>query len=465
MDLLSSKLPDELILAICEKLAAESTKSLVRLCQTSKRFYRLAHPFIYTDVRLKSHYGPESALLRFASIAQQSRRSVKSLDIRFTRGHMSAFKIGLPSATTNLGTTLALLPGLHRLTTIILQLDHNERRNTLLPDSVVASFLNALPGSVKNLEIVTEGLDKLGWQEAASTPVSCHCTSISKLLPKLHHLRVRKGYLCSNMCDSIQAAINTKLAGDDTTPWPLRSLAIRLDMEGRYISGHAIIPEEPVSTSYCSNPQAMTSASILAAPFREAIEAGLLSELQFAKITSRMGNTASLCSARGTKHSGFATYDIVGGHHMLLPVLAVEVNLRNDTQRDTESQFGDLYLVRDEDGIDHFGSWAELMGTFEYKQDFRDRVRGHAREHESHDISGLPSRNEFALPKDLRMGFWLREKKIGQILLTARRIDGLGALPPFVEELLPSGWKYGANNKKREATVERIDGRSKRSPW
>jgi hypothetical protein len=451
MDSITTRLPPELIIIICGHLASESTKSLISLCRTSKRLYEIAYPIIYSDVRVKSTYGPNSALLKFSSRVQRYRLLVHSLDIRFSRGHLSAYLTGVPSASRNLDPTMTLLPGLLNLTTFIVQLEHHEKRNTRLPDAVVAGLLKKLPLSVRNLEVVTEGLEQLGYDERRALDPTCHCNEIAKLLPQLHHLRLRKGYLCDGMFKRLESATKEKRLGVHVPPYSLQSITIRLDMEPKWV-------DEPVNAALCNIREAGTSPMLLAEPLREAYEAGLLPDLKRALVISRFGRSNNLCTARKTDHSGFAVYDVINNCHTLIPVMTVETepHVPPNITHETLGKWGDLFLVRDEEGLDRFATFAEISSELEANKTFRQLINtSPQRLAEKFNLANFRDRSMTELPKGTRMGLWIREAATGQCLLEALRVEGLGLPARNLPETLPHGWKYGPDNKKGERQIQR----------
>lgn len=450
MNSITARLPAELIILICQHLAAESSASLLQLCLTSKGFYEIAYPIIYNDVRVKSHYGPKSALLCFSSRVHRYHRNVQSLDIRFTKGHMSALLTGAPSAFSNLDPTTALLPNLTNLKTFIVQLEHHEKRNTRLPDGVISGLLRKLPKSVRNLEVVTDGLDKITYDERRRVLSNCYCEDIAGLLPQLQHLRMRKGYFCANAFKTLKVATEQKLEGQNIQPWLLQSITIRLDMEPEWVG-------EPVSASYCTIRGAATSASVIAAPLRKAVEAGLLPDLKQAIIVSRFGRSNNLCTAKKTEHSGFAIHDVIQNCHTLIPVLAVETDMRIHvgTGHEAMSKWDDLFLVRDVEGLDRFASFPVLSRLLEGNRTFRQMINMSNSPVFELALSDLDGREDVSLPQDVRMSLWIRESQTGRCLLTAKRLQGLGILPEVLSEYLPTGWSYGRNNKKGERQIVR----------
>ena len=233
-------------------------------------------------------------------------------------------------------------------------------------------------------------------------------------------------------------------------PWPLRSITIRLDMEPKH-------SEEPVSSSHCMNREGAIAPHILALPIRKAYEAGLLPELEQARIITRVGSSPHLHTARGTKHSGFAVYDMVHNRHIIIPVLAIETEFttHSPSEYGALGKWRDLFLIRDEDGIDRYASWHLLMHFLEGNGTFRDTIAG--RTPTDTDLSDLPGRSLVNLPKNVRVALWIREAKTGQPLLMARRMNGLHMTPANIAEIIPGGWKYGSTNKKGERQIVRDD--------
>ncbi|KIW05365.1 uncharacterized protein PV09_03881 [Verruconis gallopava] len=431
---LTERLPAEIVLLICEHLAADSTHSLLQLCLTSKALYELTYPILYQDVRLKSHYGPHSSLLRFSRHASSHENDLQSIDIRFTRGHMSAFLTGIPSAFTNLQPTAALLPKLTQLRTFILRLEHHDKRNARLPDKATSLLLKSLPESVRNLELDTEGSDQLTWQEQRWAPEECFCDALAGVLPQLHHIRLRKGYLCSNIFKGIKDAIASTTESKGQQAWPLRSLTIRLDLEREWM-------EAPAHSASCQRRAVSIEASSLANPVREGIEAGLFPALEHAVIISRFGDIENLRTAKGTRHSGFAIHNVVKNSTTLIPVLAVEIDCKLPLGRNHEasSKFADVFLVRDLDGVDRFASYSELASALERNRPFRDVIGSPTAQPYEFDFSCLDLREQATLPSNMRMSIWDREAKVGQILLSAKELQGLITSPRWLNEFRPPG--------------------------
>jgi hypothetical protein len=364
---------------------------------------------------------------------------------------MSAFLTGVPSAYSNLKPTALMLPQLNHLRTFSLHLAHHEKRNTILPDSAISILLRSLPPSVRNLEVDTEGVNKVGFDQERRWPADCFCEDIAILLPQLHHVHLRKGYLCSQVFKTLADSTSRKMNGEQVQTWPLRSLTIRLDMDSRWL-------ESPENASYCTHRTAATAPSDLSTPLREANSKGLLPDLKSAIIISKFGERLNLTTARRSTHSGFAVHNIVRDCTTLIPVMAVEEDSETSFVRshDAMNKAGDLFLMRDLDGLDRFATYPHLSKMFEGPTHFRELIKMRETPLYELDLTQLDLREEVKLPEKVRMSLWAREAKTGQCLLCAKEVQGLGMPPVGMDEYLPPGWTYGINNKKGERQIVRI---------
>ena len=97
----------------------------------------------------------------------------------------------------------------------------------------LSNTLDALPRTVINLELDTGALDR-SWWTTMSPSLCCQlCASIRRLLPKLHHLRLRMQFVCPAFLfpfDSGRRQVRGNVGGEESTTnhFPLHTVAIWL---------------------------------------------------------------------------------------------------------------------------------------------------------------------------------------------------------------------------------------------
>ncbi|KAF2120357.1 hypothetical protein BDV96DRAFT_595901 [Lophiotrema nucula] len=199
-------LPNELLTTIFQLARDTNPAALRALPLLCKALHQAGNAVLHEHIALYWKLNSHSSLNKF--IKQDPNTDlVRSLRLHVQKGPLNAFTIGMPIATLHVSAICTMLTTLPKLATFSICLDGQIDHRCTLPGNLLCKFLNALPESVKNLELDTQGADGK-W----NTPPSCllpddHiCSSISRLLPQLQTLRLRAATLCPELLLSLQAS-------------------------------------------------------------------------------------------------------------------------------------------------------------------------------------------------------------------------------------------------------------------
>ncbi|KAF2247218.1 hypothetical protein BU26DRAFT_343889 [Trematosphaeria pertusa] len=210
-------LPNELLVPIFENVWRTSPELVLALALSCKRLHQPARTVYYSHVCLSWKLNRNSALAKFAS-GNVGNEAVKSIRLSPQKALLSAFKVGMKNAFDHIDVLCACLSSLQNLATFSIFLGVQVDRRCLLPAPALSRIVRALPESVVNFELDTEGIDGI-YENKPKTPSDVHlCHDISELLPRLETLRLRVSCMCTELFRSLepegthQPASNLRLA-------------------------------------------------------------------------------------------------------------------------------------------------------------------------------------------------------------------------------------------------------------
>ncbi|KAF2864956.1 hypothetical protein BDV95DRAFT_587907 [Massariosphaeria phaeospora] len=221
-------LPNELLNAIFADL---EPRSLLALALTCKRLHEPARAQFLENVVLSWKMNTNAVLARFVR-HNAGNGLVKSIRLQPQVGLLQGFMIGMQHASHHIDVLCSCLGSLPQLATFSINIDGHADRRCILPAFAISRIINALPPSVINLELDTEGLDGI-WEDRptrTSTPHLCH--DISKLLLQLHTLRLRISCMCTDIFRALQAQ------GTHQPTSTLRLASIKLEHDPENRMGH-----------------------------------------------------------------------------------------------------------------------------------------------------------------------------------------------------------------------------------
>ncbi|KAF2641812.1 hypothetical protein P280DRAFT_516838 [Massarina eburnea CBS 473.64] len=213
-------LPNETLFAIANLLS--SPEALSALSLTCKRLSRTARETLYAHICLSWKLNKMSQMAKFIA-ANHKNDMVKAIRLAPQKGPLNAFKVGMKNAFNQVDDLCACFSTLPNLKTFSISLEGEVDRWCLLPPRVLSDILKALPPSVVNLELDTEGIDNI-WENKPKHDDTVHlCHAISDLVPRLETLHLRLSCMCTELFRSLAVVDGIRLTSN------LRLAAIHLD--------------------------------------------------------------------------------------------------------------------------------------------------------------------------------------------------------------------------------------------
>jgi hypothetical protein len=268
-----ARLPEELlesILALVEATASrEDWWNSLRTCRQWHRiglsFYRglgFAAQMTIASVKLRTGVEEENPSSCFALNTSLDLETPSELYLSLLRSltiHVQYQEYTSPSPLESNGDFISLLQtslgAMRRLTTFSFKFSDEWDYPTLdvpaVPQSLLARLVASLPDSVIDLELDTAGTDVPPSLQLAEANEEQHlCYQISKILPRLRHLRLRTGHVCSALLPQLAITLPCERSSCECCPthgpaacallrsWKMRTMTIWLPWGERVKYNH-----------------------------------------------------------------------------------------------------------------------------------------------------------------------------------------------------------------------------------
>lgn len=412
-------LPTEILLEIFKHVKTSSSLgALAQAMLCCRTFHTVISTVLYNQVSVQSKLNHKSTSARFAQ--QLSYPSiVRSFRLNICQVHLMGFHIGFGKAQERLNEIYSVLESMQNLRAFALTMEEYSGTEYLLPSVAVVNVLKCLPESVVDLNVDCGSLDT----EASASHI---CDMLADLIPRLHRLRLRLSHLCPSVFSALHS-FSEAFSRPDTFTIPkstsqLREAVIRLDTRhGSKVGTNARV---------CSKHADLLSAVDLATALRVMYENGTFPFLRRLVVIDRV-------EADQMQHNEhwnvFKVREIVEQKTTTFPWRA-------------RGGSSSLFMIRDLDTRDWFGSFGHVMDALEGTLAKRGRIGAQRGSKQTRDMcvldtENLTSRETVVEHHGVGFRIWHHEELTGMRLLDARTVTGFDDVDAAYE-ILPSGWMW-----------------------
>jgi hypothetical protein len=204
-------LPLELLTPILTELHESSRTSLLDLLISCKALHRATAPIAYKHVTLTWKLNTKrSPMAKFMEYNRHN-ELVRVMRLDPQRAVLNAFKIGMQHVYTQVELLCDALPSFLKLRTFSITLENSVDHRCMLRGPALARVVRALPQSIVDLELDTEGADSIFEEKQTGHHASHLCIAIGDLLPQLENLRLRVSCICTELFHALRQSNKSKL--------------------------------------------------------------------------------------------------------------------------------------------------------------------------------------------------------------------------------------------------------------
>ncbi|KAF2266527.1 hypothetical protein CC78DRAFT_578237 [Lojkania enalia] len=347
-------LPNELLITICQILLPTDHKALQALFLVCRALGNSASTVLSEHLCLPWKLNLDCGLVKYIS-QTSSPETIRSLRILPKKALMNAFSIRMGAAYAHLNPLCSFLSSLPRLRTFCINLSGQNSHNRMFPGQAIDRILKDLPDSVVNLELDTEGAEGLQLQ----SDIQCAhiCVSISKLLLRLESLRLRTFSMCPDLFAVLQRP-------ESTSQLQVAVIKLQLLQDSRYCS---------TTVSHCRGSMRLSNGEPFTGDlnpnklqpdelFNPLLHLGVAAKfprLRRFLVLSQHGD--GIVRIREVSTRTIMDFPFKRAHHCPLENHMVTRML----DLNYEAGNGQMFMIRDRDGLDYYGTHAEMEAALE----------------------------------------------------------------------------------------------------